>query len=370
MRTHLSAGVVLLTILSFGCGGKMSSPASPSAVSSAAPSGAGATLNGSVRLGATAATGSAADPLTVQIVGTNLLATVTPAGQFTLNGVPSGSVQLHFAGAGANAYVTLTSQVATGETVTVTVTVVGTSAVIESEEHGGGGDAEEQIEGRIESLPPTQAAGTLVVSGRTITTDASTVITQDGATRTFADLAIGQRVHVKGHTSGSTFLATRIEIQNDVTDVPVDVNGIVSNLTGSELSFQFVVNGRQITGDSQTVFFGDGDHMDTFADLKNGVRVEVKGRQQDAAVYAVRIHINGNDSGNGDNNEFDATGPISGLGGTCPALSFTLSGTPIDTDASTKFHGRSCSSLQNGDRVEVKGTKQPSGHVLATKVDQ
>ncbi len=374
MRT--SAGIVLLTILSFGCGGQASSPASPSPVSTAAPaSTTGATLNGTVLLTATAADGTAASPLRVQVAGTNLTTTVTPAGQFTLSDVPGGSVQLHFTGDGADASVGLGQPVSPGETVTVTVTVAGSHAEIDSEDHGGDGQ-QDQIEGLIESLPPTQPAGTLVVAGRTIATDASTVITQGGAARTFADLAVGQRVHVKGHTSGTAFLATRIEIQNDNTTVPVNVNGVVSGLTGTAAAFQFTVNGRQITGDAQTLFYSsenetqDADSTPalTFADLKDGERVEVKGQQRDPTVYAVRIYI---DAGGSDNEgEFDAKGPISGLSGNCPALSFTLDGTTVTTDATTTFeNAQGCSAIVDGMTLEVEGTKQADGSVLAAKVD-
>lgn len=453
MRTQVVVASLLITILSFGCGGQSSSPTSPSSTPTASPATqAAATVNGEVRAAATAGIGSASDPLKVQAMGTDLVATVSLAGQFTL-GIPSGTVQLHFFGAGTDAHVTL-QPVSSGDMVALRVRVSGSTAMVESEVHTRSGGSATDIEGRIESLPPTQPEGTLVVAGQTVTTNEDTVIEQDDMPRTFADLAIGQRVHVKGQTTGDVFLATRIEIQNDDTEVGVPVNGIISELSGTELAFQFMVNGQLVKGDDQTMFFGDGNKGDTFANLDNGDRVEVKGQQMDGYVYAVRIHINGNSKDDTDNTEFDATGPIedtpvgtcpaitftlagmtvntdsltvfsntggcgaivsgstlevkgvvqpdgtviatavkdpadgssggdpsisggsfagqgkvAGLSGTCPSVSFSLKGTPIDTHASTMYEGLSCSALANGKKVDVKGTKQPSGRVLATKIE-
>jgi len=364
MRKHLLSGVVLITLLSAACGGAKMSPTSPSAVSPSGSTTTGAIVEGAVRLGATAGVGSAADPMKVRVVGTDIVVNVSLTGQFALSGVPSGNIQLHFFGAGVDAVVTV-GLVSTGETVTISVTVVGTSAVIEYQVRRNSGQSEEQIEGRVESLPPTQPAGTLVVAGRTVNTTATTTFRQSSATRTFADLEVGQRVHVKGTTSAGVFTATLIDIQNVKTDQPVNVNGLVSGLSGSELLFQFMVDGRLVTGDHLTVYQGSNG-TGSFLDLANGVRVEVKGQQRDASVYAVRIHVNGEPS---DALKFEAKGTISGVSGACPSLTFTLAGTIVKTDGSTQFKGGDCSAIVSGVQAEVKGVKQADGSVKATRVE-
>ena len=350
MRTHFLSTIVLITILTVACGGRASSPISPSGVAPSVSASGNAVVAGNVRLGATAGVGSASDPMKVQVVGTDIVATVSLAGQFVLNGVPSGQIQLHFFGAGVNATVTI-GQIATGETVTISVTVVGTTAVVESEARKAPDQAEEQIEGRIESLPPTQAAGAFVVAGRTVTT-------------TFADLDIGQRAHVKGTTTAGVFTASLVDIQNVQTDLPVNVNGVVSGLTGSELAFQFMVDERTIAGDHLTVFYGNGG-MGSFTSLANGVRVEVKGQQRDSLIYAVRIHVNAEDD---DLDEFEAKGTLVSLTGSCPAYTFVLAGRTVTTDASTQFKGAACADVFNGLTVEVEGTIQADGTVRARRV--
>ena len=62
------------------------------------------------------------------------------------------------------------------------------------------------------------------------------------------------------------------------------------------------------------------------------------------------------------------TGTISGLAGTCPAISFALEGKTMKTNASTAFADRACSALANGQRVTVTGASQSDNSVLAMKV--
>jgi hypothetical protein len=63
-------------------------------------------------------------------------------------------------------------------------------------------------------------------------------------------------------------------------------------------------------------------------------------------------------------------GVMSGKTGACPALTFTVSSTSVVTNASTQFRDVSCTSLANGNSVEVKGTRQSNGSVLATRVEK
>ena len=221
--------------------------------------------------------------MTVSVTGTNVTAQVNAAGRFALLNVPPGNVELRFNAPGVLATISLI-ELQTGQTIELTVTVSDTSATVESDRRSLG--REEQLEGRVESLPPTTAALSLVVAGRTVTTDGNTTFYVNGAPATFSSLEIGQRVHVKGQTNAGSLLARSIDIQNTNTAIGVNLNGTVSNLTGTLAAFEFVVNGRLVKGDAATEFFGNS----RFLDLVNGGRAEVKGVQRDAFVYAQRIH--------------------------------------------------------------------------------
>ena len=67
--------------------------------------------------------------------------------------------------------------------------------------------------------------------------------------------------------------------------------------------------------------------------------------------------------------EVEVEGVVSGLGGTCPNLTFTVNGAAVVTNGSTKFEGGPCSAVQNRKRVEVEGTRQANGSVLAKSVE-
>src|SRR4029434_8233048 len=99
--------------------------------------------------------------------------------------------------------------------------------------------------------------------------------------------------------------------------------------------FQFKIGSRVVKGDANTTFFGDGDKPDTFADLEDGARVEVKGQQRDGFVYAVRIHINDGDDDDDDNPRDDESASIHGtlktIGGAIPALVLTVDTTTVRT---------------------------------------
>jgi hypothetical protein len=234
----------------------------------------GPSVNGSVPAG-----------LTITVVGTSITVTVNANGTFTINGVPAGNVDLRLNGPGLSALVSLL-ELQTGQTITVTITLDGTTASLDSDRRQG--PSGEELEGRVESLPPTTAAGTFVVAGRTVTTNGSTTFTMQGQPAAFADLAIGQRVHVKGTPGTTSLLATSVNIQNTNTDIGTNLNGTVAAFTGSSTAFQFTVDGRLVKGDAATVFYGNS----AFTDLANGARVEVKGSLRDGYVYATRIHVN------------------------------------------------------------------------------
>ena len=64
-------------------------------------------------------------------------------------------------------------------------------------------------------------------------------------------------------------------------------------------------------------------------------------------------------------------GVVSGLTATtgCPVLTFMVGTTKVTTSASTVFDDVLCSALANGAIVEIKGTRQADGWIVATKVE-
>ncbi len=369
-RVTSLAALVIAAVTVAGCSGSSKSPVGPTSTG-----GSGAVITGTVRSGgAIAASTSAADQgVTVTVVGTNVRSGIDAAGRFSLTGVPAGDLQVKFSGAGIDATLTVT-QVQATQTIDLVVNLAGSFATVEAERRESSGDV--QLEGRIESLPPTMSPNTLKVSGTTILTDGSTRIVRGGADRPFSDLEVGMRVHVVARPSGSNYVAVSITVQNTNTNIPVNVNGVVSNLTGSATNFEFKIGSIVVKGDVLTEFFGNGND-DTFEDLEDGQRVEVKGQQRDGFVYAARIHINGGDDDDDDDDEDQDSsasihGVLNSIGGSAPNMTLTVGTTTVRTSSDTVVQRRgdvqTLSVLQVGMTLHVVGDRQSDGSIDARRI--
>lgn len=273
------------------CGGS-SSPTSPESMpAGAAPASQTAAIHGTVAGGTSgmlfSSTSGAVAGMTIRVQGTNIQATTNGLGQFTLSNVPAGTtVVLHFTGAGANAKLPL-GTLGAGETVTIIVAVDGDEVQVQEKTQGNA----KEIEGRIESIDGT----TLKVRARTVMVTPSTVIRRGETTMTLTELAVGQRVHVRGTVAGegeaAVTTATEIKVQNVDTTLPVNLQGTVSGLTGTAAAFEFVVQGRAVKGDAATAF--KGGKSPSFDKLANGGKVHVQGTQQNGFVQASRITLQG-----------------------------------------------------------------------------
>ena len=365
LGTMLVATALSLT----ACGSKANAPTAPSSESGAA-SATAAVITGSVRNSTASAT--------VGVAGTSLTSGLDAAGRFTLSNVPTGDVQLQVISAGANAMVPIAA-VQAAQTIEVVVSVSGATASLESEVRHGVGETE--VKGFIEALPPTTAAATFRAAGRTVTTSASTTFVNGNATRTFADLRVGMRVEVKGALAGDTIIATRVGIEGAAAPVPApapapkpepaeaELSGAISALSGGAASFQFNLGTRVVKGDGKTAIVGSSNSVKAFADLKNGVAVEVNGVQRDGFMQASRIHIESPETESGDDDaETEVEGTLGVLTGTCPSIKSSVGSTVFATSPATQFDGTACTAFKSGDRVQVKGTKKSDGSISATRL--
>jgi Domain of unknown function (DUF5666) len=96
------------------------------------------------------------------------------------------------------------------------------------------------------------------------------------------------------------------------------------------------------------------------------------------AQISITVTLNGNsaklenrddEDENDDNNAGDMEGTVSNKSGNYPTLTFTVQGSPVTTDANTKFEDGQCSQIANGTKVEADGTRQFSNSPLARKVE-
>jgi Domain of unknown function (DUF5666) len=62
-------------------------------------------------------------------------------------------------------------------------------------------------------------------------------------------------------------------------------------------------------------------------------------------------------------------GRVSSLRGSCPNLTFVVSGTTISADGSTEYRAGNCGKVEEGLRVLVVGYRQSEAHVRAQRID-
>src|SRR3989442_531265 len=382
MRKFFASMTIVLAVSATACSKADSkSPLSPSTPTSAAPSGGG--VSGSASIAGTVvggASGASVQPmgsaLVVTIVGTSMSATVASSGRFTLQNVPSGDLTLQFTGSGVNARITI-SGVADREQIRITINVNDNSASVDDNVRETS-DNRAQVEGRIVSVTCAANPATLVVgqtSPITVLIPAGTPIRHDGTAVACSQLLVGALVHVKGTKNGSSVTASQIELQNNPGPNPgsnppppaltqVEPQGAMSLLARTWPSLTFTASSTKVTTNSATAF-----NDTTCAGLHNGSVVEVKGtRQTDGSVLATKVEKNDDQN---EQDEAEVKGTISSaITGTCPAISFTFGSTSVTTNASTTFNDTTCAALKQGDQVEVKGTRQANGSVLARKVEK
>ena len=306
---------VLAAAISIGaCGGdnKAANPTQPTspAISNPPASNAGAVIAGTV-VGfsgtPSAAFSTRATGLTVTVTGSNLSSAVDDSGRFELRGVPGGHVELHFSGRNIDARLSL-DNVAEHDAIEIVVRVDGTTAEIE-DNHRQGADNRVEIEGTVAEVNAT--AGTLRIGDTVVSVPATAIIRHGSTIMKLSDIHVGDRVEVKGMKTGTTTVASEIEVENE--HAGDDDHG------GNP-------------GPNPGPGNGDDDH-------ENG-RVEV-------------------------------SGAVAARGGACPSLTFTVGTTAVSTSSSTEFRDVSCSALKNGDRVEVKGSRQsPTAVLKATRVEK
>ena len=345
------------------------------------PSGNGATISGQIvspgQSGGTrgvraASPNPSAHGITVTVAGTDISVPVSGSA-FDLTGVPSGPLSLRFTGNGMDSELGLAPIEGT-EDIDLTVSVNGATVTLESERRSFG--KETQLEGLVESLPGVPA-NSLMVAGQLVTTSDQTRYFYQGVAATFADIAVGFRVHVKGQPGtepAGSLAAVTIMIQSknvgeeeeeeldEEQDESASIEGLLATLGGGAFP-DLLVGNTTVHTDASTRVQRKGDTQDLSV-LVLGMRLHVVGtRQPDSSILARKIQIKGDAVGAA----FEIEGSMGGLKGTCPTLSFSVNGYKVTTDAGTTFTPE-CSTFKSGTKATVNGVMQADGSIKATSV--
>ena len=116
-----------------------------------------------------------------------------------------------------------------------------------------------------------------------------------------------------------------------------------------------------------------GNRQLTIGNIGVGDHLQARGVRTGNTLLAHEIKVQ-NTNGEDDDDEGDdleIEGAIAAFTGPtgCPVSTFTIGTTTIRTSATTVFDDVTCATLVNGNRVEVHGTRQTDGSILATKVE-
>ena len=351
------------------CSGK-GSPASSLAPSlaqpSPSPSVSGATIGGTVTTGAgslasrvldffaptlNAATSPAG---TVTVAGTSIGSPISGNGTFTLSGVPPGDVRLEFNIGGVLATLTLTA-VQQLERITLSVIVNGTAATISGNIREAS-DSTTELEGRIAAI--SAESRTFQVLGITVTVPAGATVAHGSTPVLLSDLRAGDLVHVKGTRTAATMIASEVYVQNPVGTPLGDVSfeGVVTAVGAGCPPATLTVNGKTVTSTESTQILAGG-----CSDLIAGVTVAVTGTTlANGSIRASKIRIE-----RGPTVQVD--GSVTAVSG-CPTPTLTVAGKTIKSNADTKFVGGACADLVIKAVVQVTGTSQADGSVLASLI--
>ncbi len=296
--SHAVAAAALALAVA-ACGGSGSTPSAPAA-SPAAPTvvapgpapATGATVTGTVAVssgptGLTAVQGLSDTTYTVvvSVEGTALSTAADGAGRFKLTGVPAGTVQLKFSGNGMQGSITL-SGIKDADEIDVAVTLSPSGASLSKGSQPGG---QVQLEGRVAAINPGGAANTLLVDATTVSVPGGTDIRHGDSPIAFADLKVGDRVHVQGTKTGQTLVASQVIVQNTNPTVPVNATGSVSLLQAGYgcPAIRFTLGGWIIETSAATSF-----EKGTCSTIANGTSVHVKGDVQSSGrVLATWVQI-------------------------------------------------------------------------------
>ena len=186
-----------------------------------------------------------------------------------------------------------------------------------------------------------------------------------GRTATITGRVTGAPVSATASGTGARAMATTTVTVTIVgTDITTSVDGSgnfeLNGVPPGDVQLRFSGNGASATITLTGVAAGDRIHIVVSLN-GNGARLEDEDRDHDD-------DDDDGDDDDGDDDEAEVEGVVSGRTGTCNSITFTVAGVTVITNSATKFEDP-CASIVNGTRVEVEGTRQAHGSILASEVE-
>ena len=214
----------------------------------------------------------------------------------------------------------------------------------------------DNVKGPIEAGSIDTVNMTFRVLGQTIVVNADTVFDDDIVPQSFAGLSDGDFVEISGLVDADgNIVASFIDDDNGTE---FEVRGVVSNLDTTNSLF----NINDLVVDYSNAV------LDNFPNgvIADGDQVEAKGISlgSNGELLATKVELESLNVNNGDVGEIEGF-----IADFVSPTDFTVNGIPITTNAATVFDDGTAANLANGVRVEIDGSFNANGVLVATKVD-
>ena len=191
------------------------------------------------------------------------------------------------------------------------------------------------------------------------------------ATVTLQGVGAGDRVQITVTVNGNS---AHIDSEHHNNG---EISARITSIDSGNSSFQAGNLTIKTTG---STVIRHGSKTVAFSDLKTGDHVQVRGTRDGNTVTATEIKVeqgggqgDDNEDDNDNDHEADLEGRVSGLvnsnSNSCPAITFMIGTTKVTANQNTTYgKNTSCSAIKNDLKVDVTGTKQNDGSVLASRI--
>ncbi len=216
---------------------------------------------------------------------------------------------------------------------------------------------DDAVEGPIQSID--LGADSMVVLGQTILVNGDTSFEDEINPRSLDGLSPGDIVEISGYrNSNDAVVATRIELEGPGGEF--EVSGVARNVDNG--SMNFTIGSLEIDYSAASI--------DDFPNgmPENGQPVEAKGNALGGAgeLLATEIEFLGDDLDVDGVDEIEIEGLITRF---ASATDFDVNGIPVTTNASTEYENGTSSDLALDRRIEVEGSLNGTGVLVADEVE-
>jgi len=217
-------------------------------------------------------------------------------------------------------------------------------------------DFDDLVEGPIASID--LAGSSMVVLGQTVVVDGDTAFDGGINPKSLDGLAVDDVVEVSGYRrADGTIVATYVDLEDSPDGF--ETTGFVENLDTVAMTFEIA---GLVVDYSAATLEGFASGMP-----ENGQRVEVEGQVLGALGELIATEVEREDFDFDDQDgEVEIEGLITRF---ASATDFDVNGIPVTTTASTEFESGSSADLALDRRIEVEGSFNASGVLVADEIE-